>query len=49
MAAEAAPRQKLLVASDHAAIAAKAVVLDELRACGIDVADLGPTDSSSVD
>jgi ribose 5-phosphate isomerase B len=37
------------VASDHAALPAKAVVVDELRACGIDARDLGPSDPASVD
>jgi ribose 5-phosphate isomerase B len=37
------------VASDHAAVAAKAVVLDELRARGVEVLDLGPADERSVD
>ncbi len=46
---KAAGAQKFLVASDHAAISAKAVVVDELRSCGIDAVDLGPNDSASVD
>ena len=45
--ASASPR--LLVASDHAAVAAKAVVLDELRLAGVSVRDLGPDGNASVD
>lgn len=48
-AATAASVESFLVASDHAAIAAKAIVLDELRACGVPARDLGPSDTSSVD
>jgi ribose 5-phosphate isomerase B len=40
---------RFLVASDHAALEAKSVVLDELRACGVTVADLGPHSRESVD
>jgi ribose 5-phosphate isomerase B len=42
-------RETFLVASDHAAVAAKAVVVDELRNCGIEVEDLGPSTTESVD
>ena len=45
--ASASPR--LLVASDHAAVAAKAVVLDELRLAGVSARDLGPDGPASVD
>ncbi|MFN2428075.1 MAG: ribose 5-phosphate isomerase B [Candidatus Binatia bacterium] len=48
-AATAAKSKSFLVASDHAAVSAKAVVVDELRAAGFDVRDLGTTDTSSVD
>lgn len=48
-AATAASVERFLVASDHAAIAAKEVVLDELRACGFPARDLGPTEPVSVD
>jgi len=44
---QATPR--FLVASDHAGVAAKKIVVDELRASGIDVRDLGPEDTTSVD
>ncbi len=44
---QATPR--FLVASDHAGVAAKQVVLDELKACGVDAKDLGPSDTKSVD
>jgi ribose 5-phosphate isomerase B len=40
---------RILVASDHAAVQAKAIVVDELRAAGLDVRDLGPADTKSVD
>lgn len=40
---------KFLVASDHAAVSAKAIVVDELRQMGVDVRDLGPSDTTSVD
>jgi len=48
-AATAAPSNSFLVASDHAALPAKAIVVEELRAAGFDVRDLGPSDSASVD
>ena len=48
-AATAASTERFLVASDHAALAAKAVVVDELRACGVEVRDLGPSSTDSVD
>jgi len=44
-----AATETCLVASDHAAVAAKAIVVDELKALGIDAVDLGPADTSSVD
>jgi ribose 5-phosphate isomerase B len=40
---------RILVASDHAAVQAKAIVVDELKAAGLDVRDLGPADTTSVD
>jgi len=48
-AATAAKSKSVLVASDHAAVSAKAVVVDELRALGFDVRDLGTADNGSVD
>ncbi|MFN2376508.1 MAG: ribose 5-phosphate isomerase B [Candidatus Binatia bacterium] len=48
-AATAATIERFLVASDHAAVAAKAIVVDELRACGVEVNDLGPFNGDSVD
>lgn len=48
-AATAAPSKGYVVASDHAALVAKGVVVDELRACGLEVEDLGPTTADSVD
>lgn len=48
-AATAATSERFLVASDHAAVAAKAIVVDELRACGVEVNDLGPFNGDSVD
>jgi ribose 5-phosphate isomerase B len=49
MTTHAARSDRILVASDHAAIEAKAIVVDELRKSGIEVRDLGPSDTTSVD
>ncbi|HYC01348.1 MAG TPA: ribose 5-phosphate isomerase B [Candidatus Limnocylindrales bacterium] len=38
-----------MVASDHAAVTAKSIVLDELKARGIDAVDAGPVTADSVD
>lgn len=40
---------RIAIASDHAALALKAALVDYLRAGGHDVADLGPHDEASVD
>ena len=40
---------RIAIASDHAAIALKAVLADWLRAAGHEVDDLGPHDGTSVD
>jgi ribose 5-phosphate isomerase B len=48
-AATAAPTNSFVVASDHAALPAKAIVVDELRTAGLEVVDLGPDDPASVD
>lgn len=37
------------IANDHAGIALKQALLDEIRACGFDVADLGTNSTDSVD
>lgn len=42
-------RQKIYVGCDHAAVAAKGVVVDELRALGLDVIDVGTDGAASVD
>lgn len=48
-AATAASNQKIYVGCDHAAVTAKNVVVDELRALGLDVVDVGTYDTASVD
>jgi ribose 5-phosphate isomerase B len=40
---------RIAIASDHAALALKAALLDHLRGAGHEVNDLGPHDESSVD
>jgi ribose 5-phosphate isomerase B len=40
---------KIALASDHAGFALKALLVDELRAAGHEVLDLGPADEASVD
>jgi ribose 5-phosphate isomerase B len=40
---------KIAIASDHAALALKAALVEHLRAAGHDVNDLGPHDAASVD
>jgi ribose 5-phosphate isomerase B len=40
---------RIAIASDHAALALKAALVDHLRGSGHDVEDLGPFDESSVD
>ena len=40
---------RLAIASDHAAVALKALLADHARALGHDVLDLGPFDEASVD
>ncbi len=40
---------RIAIASDHAALALKAVLVEHLRAGGHDVTDLGPHDETSVD
>jgi ribose 5-phosphate isomerase B len=49
VASSATRPNRILVASDHAAVQAKAIVVDELKAAGLDVRDLGPADTISVD
>jgi ribose 5-phosphate isomerase B len=49
VASSATRPNRILVASDHAAVQAKAIVIDELKAAGLDVRDLGPADTTSVD
>lgn len=49
MASSATRPNRILVASDHAAVQAKAIVIDELKAAGLDVRDLGPEGTTSVD
>ncbi|MBI5506379.1 MAG: ribose 5-phosphate isomerase B [Deltaproteobacteria bacterium] len=48
-AATAASRQKIYVGCDHAAVAAKSVVVEELRALDFDVIDVGTDGAASVD
>ena len=40
---------RIAIASDHAALALKAALVDHLRGAGHEVNDLGPHDESSVD
>lgn len=40
---------RIAIASDHAALALKAALVEHLRGAGHDVEDLGPVDESSVD
>ena len=40
---------RIVIASDHAAVALKATLVDWLREAGHDVDDLGPNDTASVD
>ena len=40
---------RIAIASDHAALALKSALVEYLRGCGHEVADLGPHDESSVD
>jgi len=40
---------RILIASDHAGFELKQQLGDELRAAGLDVADLGPTDATATD
>ena len=40
---------RIAIASDHAAVALKATLVDWLREAGHDVDDLGPNDTASVD
>jgi ribose 5-phosphate isomerase B len=49
VATSATRPKRILVASDHAAVQAKAIVVDELKAAGVEVSDLGPSDTTSVD
>lgn len=46
---ESPPLMRIAIASDHAAIALKALLADHLRALGHDVSDLGPHAEASVD
>jgi RpiB/LacA/LacB family sugar-phosphate isomerase len=43
------PAPSVYVGSDHAAVAAKQVVIDELRDAGLDVRDVGASSDQSVD
>ena len=38
---------KIAIASDHAGFALKTVVIDHLKAIGVDVTDLGTNDAST--
>ena len=41
--------ERILIASDHAGFELKQRLRDELRAAGLDVADLGPADATATD
>lgn len=40
---------RIAIASDHAALALKAALVEHMRGCGHEVEDLGPYDEASVD